>query len=392
MNGQNQGGLNTNDIEIPPAYEPGIMFPAGKTAWQAVVLLWAVCGIGLLIRFNMGWIFIISYIIAFMAWFYSGKRQINGDQRAKSLVFGKIMRGVIGPGLTFTIFPVEELRIYSTTVQSIPLTDPGKPAGIQTKAGQEEQYKDDGITKVMVPIPKVILPVDPVLLFQWPWSDEELTAAVKNAPHPDNLTELKNLIEEPVLDVIRTAGGQRDYVWITQNRTVFAEEVKELFKEHKDLASLINLFKLKNSLPAFKHINTPEPIVTGQATEAAAYYTGRGKRTGLILEAEGTKQKSMLEGEGKAYAEAKVRTAILDVLTSEKYANVAMRLEGMKAFVDASQGGKGTIIFPTELLNALGGLLGSKSSSNVLEDLEKVGIDKEKLTQLIMKALAEKKA
>jgi regulator of protease activity HflC (stomatin/prohibitin superfamily) len=380
-----------SDIENPPIYEPGIMFPAGK-AWWIVGLLWFIPGIALLYRFDLGWLFITSYIIAFMAWLFVGARQINGDQRAKSLFIGKITKGVIGPGLTFTIYPLEELRIYPTTVQQIALTDPGTPAKIQSKAGLEERYKDDGITKYNVQIPKLTLEVDPVLSFQWPWNDEELTAAVKNTPHPENLLKLKNLIEEPVLDVIRTAGGQRDYIWITQNRTDFAEEVIELFKESKDLAKLINLYKLKNTLPSFKHIKLPQSVLDGQAFEVVAHNKGNAKKIETVLEAEGRKIGMELEGEGKGNYEALVRKKILDVLTNQKYTDVAMKLEAMKAFVDASQGGKGTIIIPTEFLSVLGGMLGGKSSSNnVLGDLENAGISREKLAQIIMSELAQKK-
>lgn len=384
------GGLGLSDIIPPPLAEAGVMFPAGKMAWGAFVLLWLIAGAYLIISFKFGLLFVISYIIAFLAWVFIGFRQVNGDERAKSLLLGKILKGIIGPGPTFTLFPLEILRIYPTTMQTLPLTDPGKPAGIQTKAGQEEQFAEDG-TVITVPIPKVILPVEPVLVFQWPWIDEELTATVRHAPPPDDLRSLRDLIEEPILDVIRTAGGQWDYIRITQNRTAFAEEVKELFKEHKDLASLIDLIKLKNALPSFKHIDTPKSVVEGQSAEAASFYTGRAERTKTILKAEGDKRAKILAGEGQASYEAAVRTAILKVLTTKEYSDVAMKLEGMKAFIDASQGGKGTIIFPTELLSALGGLLGGKSSSGVLGDLEKAGITQEKLAEIIMAVLTQKK-
>ncbi|MFH1048787.1 MAG: hypothetical protein V1732_03940 [Patescibacteria group bacterium] len=401
VNGKVNGGMNKNDIEIPPAYEPGIMFPAGKGIWVKIFTGWIITGLVIivgigLISYAIGWGFsisplvILSYIIVFIAWLIAGAKIIRGIQRAKSEFFGAIMPGVIGPGITFTVYPYEKLTIWPTTLQTLPLTDPGKPAGIQTKTGEEEQIKEDG-AKIKVPIPKVILEVDPVFVFQWPWKDEELTATMRNAPPPDRLDLLKDLIEEPVLDVIRTAGGQRDYVWITQNRTTFAEEVKELFKEHKDLASLINLLNLKNSLPSFKHINTPEPIKAGQSAEAASYYTGRADRIKAILQAEGQKLARILAGEGEASYQAAVRTAILKVLTSKDFADVAMKVEGMKTFVDASQGGKGTIIFPTELLSTLGGLLGSKSTSNVLGDLAKAGVSEEKLAEIIRAVLASKK-
>lgn len=401
VNDKKNGGVGENDIEPPPIYEPGIMFPAGIATWSKIFTLWSIAGliivVGIgLVSFAIGWGFILSlplifsYVIAFIAWLVAGAHIIRGTQRAKSEYFGAIMPGVIGPGLTFTVYPYEKLTIWSTTMQTIPLTDPGKPAGMQTKIGTEEQVQEDGSIK-KIPIPAITMLADPTLAFQIPWKDEELTAHMRIAPPPGRLDMLKDLIEEPFLDLIRTAGGQHDYLWISRNRTTFTEEVKELFKEHKDLASLMDLLKLKNTLPSFKHIETPKVIVDGQSSEAAAQYTGRAERIKTILKAEGDKLARILAGEGEASYQAAVRTAILKVLTMKEFAEVAMKAEGMKTFVEASQGGKGTIMFPTELISTLGGLLGSKSPSNVLGDLEKAGVSQEKLAEFIMAVKASKK-
>ncbi|MBU4338025.1 hypothetical protein KKB43_05240 [Patescibacteria group bacterium] len=406
-----------SSAQKPKGLWPGErMFAADTRYWFIVFALWFL-GLVLLSALlgKISALVIISYAIAFLAWLLLFcARTIPENMRAKPVLLGVIGKKVSW-GTVEVLTPFEKLILFPTGVQQVNLTGKSKKddenkdlkekktgAGILTKAGFEEIKLEDGAI-VKIQVPSILLPVEPVLNFRWPSDDDDLTEAIKNAPSPDDLESLRDKIEELILDILRSVGGKRTYVWLLQNRDLLAAEVNEALRlteaeanefdspknnkveiiavsPKKALAQMIHLMRLRNMTVSFKHMDLHKDLLDAQIAEASSIH--RGEAAKKILK---------LEGEGKAYAEAAVRTAILDVLTSEKYANVAMRLEGMKAFVDASQGGKGTIIFPTELLNALGGLLGSKSSSNVLGDLEKAGITQEKLAQLVAAVLAQKK-
>lgn len=421
---------NNSRAKKPQGLWPGErMFAADKRYWFIAGALWF---LGLiLLSYLLGKISVlvtVSYMIAFLAWFFLfAPKTIPENMRAKPVFFGVIGKK-ISWGTVEVLTPVEKLILFPTGVQQINLTGKGKKeknekdedekdkkigAGILTAAGIAKIPIGDG-KFVEKQVPSILLPVEPVLSFRWPSDDDDLTEAIKNAPPPDDLDALKDQLEEPVLDIIRSVGGKETYIWLLRNRDELAAKVNEALRlteeeakafdspennkaieistdPKKALAQLIHLMRLRNMTVSFKHMNLHEELLKQQVEEAAAIHKGEAAKIIKIKEGEASKRVKELEGEGKAYAEAKVRTAILNVLTSKKYADVAMRLEGMKAFVDASQGGKGTIIFPTELLNALGGLLGSKSSNNVLEDLGKAGITQEKLAQLIAAALVQKK-
>lgn len=368
---------HVTDIIEPPLVEPHRFFTAPKWAWAMVLTLWLIGGIVTILYFNYSYISAIGYLVLFGAWLFYCYETIDEKHRAKPIFLGQIGKKN-GSGPCEVLKPFEKLSLISTEVQEVNLVR----AGIQTKKGKT----DDGEE-----IPRITLPVEVAVLFQFPWDDDELTALIRNAPDPENIDAIRNKVEEPLNDVVRTEGGKHDYLWIQQKRTDFAEAVTEMLKGSKDLLSLIRLFKFKNMITSFKHIETPDAIKNAQSSEASATYEGRALKTKTILKAQGDKEATILGGDARASAEAAVRTAILKVLTTKEYSDVAMKLEGMKAFVDASQGGKGTIIFPTELLTALGGQLGSKSSGNVLEDLEKLGVDKEKLAQIIASILTQKK-
>lgn len=381
---------NKSESKKPEGLWPGErIFASDIKYWCIAFTLWF---LGLILLSALLWkisvLVIVSYLFALLTWLALCVQVVKEKERAKPVLFGVIGK-VISYGAVLVLFPFEKLIRFPTSVRQISLAS----AGIQTKAGETEVFGEDGKT-IKKPVPSIVLPVEPVVNFRWPSDDNPpignpegesaLTAAIKNAPSPEDEEALKDIFEEPILDVIRTVGGQKTFLWVLQNRTEFAAEVnkalelsaeeKEVFDNpkkdkvkgedkssvdpEKALAQLIYLARLRNVTVSFKHMKLPEVLQKQQEEEAAAIHKGEAAKIIKIKEGEASKQVKILEGEGTARAEAVVRTAILDVLVDEKYKNVAVMLEQMRALVAASKDSKATFVIPADILTALGSALG----------------------------------
>lgn len=340
--------INNSVAQKPKGLWPGErMFASDIKYWHIAGAVWFL-GLVLLSAFlwKISALVIFSYLLAFLTWLVLCVQVVKEKERAKPVLLGNIGKK-ISFGAVLVLFPLEKLIRFPTDVQQISLTEAEGGAGIQTKAGVDESKR---------PLPSIVLPVEPVANFRWPSDDNDLTEAIKNAPPPDDEAALKDVLEEPILDVIRTVGGQETYLWVLQNRTEFADKVnKALLVEgsenlndaKKALARLIRFARLRDFAVSFKHMKIPEELKKQQVEEASAIHKG-----------EAAKIVKIKEGQGKAEAEAILRTAILDVLVDKKYKDVAVMLEQMKALVDASQGSKATFVIPADILTALGSALG----------------------------------
>ncbi|MBU4142198.1 hypothetical protein KKE99_05015 [Patescibacteria group bacterium] len=406
-----------SSAQKPKGLWPGErMFASDLKYWFIACALWFL-GLVLLSALlgKISALVIISYAIAFLAWLLLlCVRTIPENMRAKPVLFGVIGKKVSW-GSTMVLAPFEKLILFPTGIQQINLTGKGKKdkkdekdeekktgAGIQTEAGEIMVPGEDG-KSVRKLVPSIMLPVAPVLNFRWPSNDDDLTESIKNAPPPDDLDALKDIIEEPTLDIVRTVGGKETYLWILRNRTELAGKVNKALKLtekearafdnpnedketsndlNKALAQLIHLTRIRNITVSFKHMNPDKELLKQQVEEAAAIYKGEAARIIKVKEGEASKRVKELEGEGTAYAEAKVRTAILDVLVSKKYEEVAVLLEKLKAFTAASQTGKTTVVVPSDILNMLGSSLGGSPE-------KKLGISQEQIGLIIAQAVNE---
>ena len=133
---------------------------------------------------------------------------------------------------------------------------------------------------------------------------------------------------------------------------------------------------------SFKHMDLHDELLKAQVDEAAAIHKGEALKTLRIKDGEASKRVKELEGEGTAYAEALIRTKILDVLTSDKYKEAALLLEQLKAFTAAAQGGKTTVVVPSNILNMLGSSLGGSSE-------KKLGMSKEEMEAFVKPILLQ---
>lgn len=342
----NGSGLDISDIEEMPIDEP-VLFPLGVLSWIGMLLLWALLGY---ILGSFSKLVIIGYIVLFIGWLSKAINIVGESERAESIFVGRIIKK-IGSGLTLIVYPLEILRRYPTGVQQLEMA----AAGIQTKREIMEIKNEAGKVLEKITISEIILPVTPIFNFQWPHKHEDLIATIRNAPRPDNLIELIDKIEEPLLDIVRTAGGQRNYIWLQQNRVPFAEEVTELLKQHKDLAAMINLFRLKNITVSFKHIDVPETIKTGQTTEAAARHIGAADR---IKE----REKRIGVGEG----EKAIRESLASMLVDPRFKEIGLNLEAMITLREMAREGKTTYaLVPQTVYGALSRALGGPAEQMI---------------------------
>lgn len=348
--------VNKSDIEIPPPKDASRILTAPSWIWTVVLGVWLIIGIGIglaLFEYPLMLLTLLGYIILFVGWLVYSFQVVSEKERAKPIFLGQIGK-LVGSGPMFVLQPLERLARYPTEVQQITFAH----AGILTK-------KENEITPVL-------LPVVPVLNFQWPWRNDELTLAIRNAPPPTEkgLEELKNQIEEPFLDIVRTVGGRHTYEWIAQSRVQFAEEVTEELKKSRDLTGLIELFQLKNTTISMKHIEIPDVVKTGLEAEAAALPTSRATR---IQEKE--KRFGIAEGEEE------IRRRIMEVIA--EYPE-AMSLEALITLRESMATGKaGWIIMPQEVSGALSKSLGGVPIEKAISGMS----DKQfkKLTEMIEK-------
>lgn len=387
---------NGSSAQKPKGLWPGErMFAEDPIYWTLAGVLWFV----LLIILNIlaGKISILVSILwvgaALMYLSMFAGETIPEYMRAKPVFFGVIGKK-ISWGTVLVLKPKGKLILFPTGPQQITLTggavekDATKTgAGIQTTAGWAEiEYKDEkgAIQKVRKWVSEIVLPVKPVFNFRWPSDDDDLTEAIKNAPPPDDLVALEDKIGELILDIIRSIGGKYTYIWLLQNRDLLADEINEALKltveeakefddpandvagkapanSKKALAQMIHLMRLRNPTVSFKDMDLHQKLLDAQIAEAAAVHTGEAARIILEKEGEGSKKKIEYIGQGTAYAEALLRSKILDVLTTEKYEKVAVLLEQLKAFQEASKTGKATVILPSGMLDMLGSSLGKVS-------------------------------
>lgn len=335
------------DITTPPLQELTRLMSAPKWAWSIVLSLWFLGGICLLRTFPLA---LLGYLALFVGWLYWDFLIVREDERAKPIFLGKIQK-VIGSGPVFILRPLEKLRIYPTGVQQITFAQ----AGILTKTKDKLQ--------------QVVLPVIPVLNFQWPWNDEELTMAVRNAPPPTKkgLKELVNQLEEPFLDLVRSVGGQLSYEEISQKRLEFAQTVTEQLITSEHLIRLIGLFRLKNNTVSMKHIELPDNLKTALAKRAAALAEG---------EAEGIKERETRFG--IAEGEYKIRRRILDVI--KEYPESGMSVEALITLRETVKTGKAAyLVMPQQVYNVLSRALGAPAEQVIS------GISDKQFNELVAK-------
>lgn len=413
---------NNGIAQKPSGLWPGErMFAADIRYWLIVGALWL---LGLILLFvflgKISALVTVVYFIAFSVWFLTFTPQVIPENRRAKPVFLGVIGKKVGWGTVQVLKPFEKLILFPTGVQQINLTgrsrgdkdkdkDKKAGAGILTTAGIAKIPIGDG-KFVEKQVPSIMLPVEPVLNFRWPSDDNDLTEAIKNAPPPDDLESLKDKIEEPVLDVIRSVGGKKTYIWLLQNREQLAADVNEALRlteeearafdnpegnkdnkiftdPKKALAQMIRLMRLRNMTVSFKHMSLHEELMKQQVEEAAAIHKGEAAKIIKIKEGEASKKVIELEGEGRAYAEAKLRTDILNVLIKEEYKEVAVLLEKLKAFTAASQTGKTTVVIPSDILNMLGSSLGGSSENKTGMSQEQIGII---ITQVVNEYLKKK--
>lgn len=386
------------------------IFATDVKYWYVIGMLWVLGWIGISLSLGKAsGLVTFVYLLAVLTWLllFCVKTLLQ-NYRAKP-VFAGVIGKKVSYGTVLILWPFEKLILFPTGVQQINLTGKSKKdkrendkdekigAGILTSAGLEEILIGEG-KFIERQVPRILLPVNPVLNFRWHSDDAVLTESIKNAPPPDDLDELNNQIGEAALDIIRSEGGKETFVWLLQNRDAFAGKINEALRlteeeakvfdnpetnkasevstnPKKALAELIHLMGLRNLTVSFSHMELHSDLIKAFNAEASAVHTGEASK--IILR---------LEAEGKAYAEAVVRTAILDVLVKKEYKDVSVLLEQLKTFAEASKTGKTTVVVPSGILDTLGSSLGKVSGKESMSAEEIVAM----VMPMLKKMLDEK--
>lgn len=332
------------ETEETPIEEERRLFASNPLIWYIVIAFWIWAGYLLIGYFNYSIWIGAGYLLLFIGWFANCYQVINEDERAKPIFLGQIEK-VIGSGPTFILWPAEKLLRYPTGVQQISFAT----AGIMTARGASiGEHKEV--------LPSIVVTVDPVLNFNWPWKDDDLTKAIRNAPPPteEGLQGLKNKIEGLFLDIVRTVGGKYTYEWIMQHRTEFAESIVLELKEDKVLGGMIRSFQLKNPTVSLKHIQL-DKIVSDAMNKEASYYP---------------------EVRAKVLNEREIRIALNEVLL--KYPNTGQLIETLITFREMAASGKTTyFMLPPELVGALSRGLGGSADKKI------AGMSEDEFNQLI---------
>jgi regulator of protease activity HflC (stomatin/prohibitin superfamily) len=255
-------------------------------------------------------------------------------------------------GLAWIPYLLGSVDRRSTEIQSL---DFPHVAGILTKHGvatdSEGRPVDNGRVYGSITLAATIS-----MQFQYPSDDRLIDVVVKL---PEGQDSLIDLFEEPVLDQVRTVGGDKVYKDLVQRRSHFARQVMDSLRNDPDgvVGRLLRETGLDQVQISVKHLEYPPDVRNALNAHELAELTAAGVRT----TADATKYKDITEGEGLA----KKKSALLDVIKQDPG---SMHAQALLTLIDMAQG-QATTIFPlsTDLTNVLGNVLGGRQKTSDVE-------------------------
>lgn len=290
---------------------------------------------------------VLSYLLPVAAllgiWWFLGLQVMSTDERGVKTLLGKEY-ATVESGLRWIPFLLGKILRYPTSIY--PLDFP-KPAGIVTRAGKARDA-DGNILSNGRDYGPVTLDATISMLFEFPKGDDLLRTA-KLLPPPTNKEAYIDLFEEPVLDQVRTNGGDEVWINLVQRRAHFAKKVLDSLKNDPDgvVGKLLRESGLTSVKMAIKHLQFPEGFMQSISAQEKAELDRRG----IEITARGERKKRVLEGEGAAIA----KKNMLDVIRKHPE---NIQGQALLTLIEMAQG-PATTIFPlsTDLTNVLGGIL-----------------------------------
>ncbi len=175
--------------------------------------------------------------------------------------------------------------------------------------------------------------------FNWPANQRQLFACVELLPNPEATLELVDIFQEIIMDETRSVGCKMTYLAIMSERAAFARQITDSVTQGQASQLLVNTGLEPSARVIIDHIDIPQEARDAIDDEEAKRLKARGVRA----EAEGSRDKLKLEGEGHAAAYKAIKNEGPE----------AIQLESLRTLREMAQGTSNTIFFPLEAIQKL---------------------------------------
>ncbi len=323
------------------------------------------------------------WVLVVTVWYIFGFQIIRENERGVQVILGK-PTSVVSSGLNWTPFLIGKFLRYPTGIVELNF----KRAGIISRKGKLPPDADGNQEDRIFGTANI--GVDTSFRFKWPHLDRDLITCVKLLPSPQDTDALINIFEEPILDHVRNAGGKKIWVELARDRRGFAEEVRKSFLEHIESAhntdtsntgNIITDSHIEDPVVAIAHIDVPEILLQSLTAEEIA----QQEKSATVIRAQGEKEKTVLEGQGKATARKNFIKAIGE--TSD-----GVRIQSLLTLEAMAQGHATTIFpIPTNLLDQLSDIFGKPAGLDLPKLIKGLNPkQKQELMQILAEALKQK--
>ncbi len=321
------------------------------------------------------------WVVVITAWYILGFQIIRENERGVMVLLGD-PQSLVSSGLQWAPFLIGKFLRYPTGIVELNF----KRAGIITRKGKlpthiEGEYENRIFGSANIGM-------DISFRFQWPHISEHLIDCVKLLPSPQDIPGITTLFEAPILDHVRNVGGNKIWIELTRDRRGFAEEVRKSFLERIESAhdtnksntgNIIIDSHIEDPVVAIAHIEIPMALLDSLTVEEIA----QQEKSATVIKAEGTKQKDILEGQGKAEA----RRTFIDAIGTKPESIQIQSLLTLEAMAQ----GQATTIFPipTNLMDQLSNVFNKPEGLDPKQFLQTLSQkQKQELIQLLAEALA----
>ncbi len=323
------------------------------------LLLPCTLGVTLTVVFWIGWfegvLYCVPLLLLFTVYWFISFRTVATTDRAVKTMFGRPY-ATTESGLCWVPYLIGDLDPRPTIIQTLDFTE--HRAGVVTRASKE--LDENGAPVGNRIYGSITLGADVTFIFQYPKGDALMRAVVLLPRERDKLIDL---FEEPVLDAVRTTGGNVPWINLVLRRAHFAEQVlAEVKRRGGAVTSILTESGVENVQIAIKHLEIPKDLLDSISAKEKATL----ELEGTVIAADAERQKRTIEGQGTAAA----KKQLLDVLRENP---TNLQAQALLSLIEMAQG-PATTIFPlsTDLTNVLSRVLRGGGSGPPLPDLDQI--------------------
>lgn len=257
------------------------------------------------------------------------------------------------------LWPVEKLRKYPTTQQEIELGI----AHIITKAlpGKEEHNS-------------VKIQAEVALYWFWPQDEKLLNRTIKVVANPLDENGLKDVFQEPTLELVRSVGMNFNWEEFIRERSLFNAAITTALDN--DQSHPIKQAGLNQPRVIITRVTLPAGLEESISAQEIARLNKMAAIQQAEAEAQATKIKKIAEGEGAANARKEMGKAEADAKRRDGTATAFSRkklfeaigenrdLETLLRFAEAAQGPSNTLwVLPTQIVDVINRSLGRATAN-----------------------------